>query len=242
MGKKKTPDIENLEEFLKEEYVNNKRSSSDIAEELSVSEWWVVDKLKKFKLPVHKRGGGLKTIDIEGERFGKYVVIDRAERIDSKNGARWTVLCDCGNVRNVQSSALRLGIATSCGKCKTHYAWKGVGQLSGNYFTRLKKGAIKRNIEFDVTKEQLWELFELQQGRCALSGVEIRLVRDAGGRGGYSQSASLDRIESSKGYVMGNIQWVHKFVNIIKWNIPEDNFIDWCRRISEHTKDRMIDI
>lgn len=59
---------------------------------------------------------------------------------------------------------------------------------------------------------------------------------------GYSQSASLDRIESNKGYVVDNIQWVHKFVNVMKWNIPEDNFIDWRRRVVEHTKDRIVNI
>ena len=55
-----------------------------------------------------------------------------------------------------------------------------------------------------------------------------------GGRGG--QTASLDRIDSTKGYIEGNVQWVDKIVNAMKWNIPEKYFIEICKTIAKNQK------
>lgn len=44
-------------------------------------------------------------------------------------------------------------------------------------------------------------------------------------------SASLDRIDSSKGYEQGNVQWVHKDINNMKQSFSQDKFIDWCKKV-----------
>jgi len=86
----------------------------------------------------------------------------------------------------------------------------------------------RRNLKFEIDKEYVWELFENQNGKCALSGIDI--VLDVGSRK-REQTASLDRIDSSKGYIKGNVQWVHKDVNSMKMDYTEDYFIDMCKRI-----------
>ena len=45
-------------------------------------------------------------------------------------------------------------------------------------------------------------------------------------------NASLDRIDSSKGYVKDNIQWVHKDVQIMKNKFSEDYFKQICCLVS----------
>ena len=47
-------------------------------------------------------------------------------------------------------------------------------------------------------------------------------------------TASLDRIDSSKGYIQGNIQWVHKRINQMKWDSEENDFINWCKLVANH--------
>ena len=47
-----------------------------------------------------------------------------------------------------------------------------------------------------------------------------------------STTASLDRIDSSKGYVIGNVQWVHKDINIMKNKFDNQYFIDMCKKIA----------
>lgn len=54
-----------------------------------------------------------KLIDLTGQRFGSWTVLNRAENI-SKN-ASWVCKCDCGNIKTVRGDLLRQGISTHCG-------------------------------------------------------------------------------------------------------------------------------
>ena len=51
-------------------------------------------------------------------------------------------------------------------------------------------------------------------------------------------TASLDRIDSKKGYIEGNIQWVHKDINRMKWAFNEDYFIKLCNNIYQYNLER----
>jgi hypothetical protein len=51
-------------------------------------------------------------------------------------------------------------------------------------------------------------------------------------------TASLDRIDSSKGYTIDNVQWVHKTVNLMKRELNQQDFIDICNKISYYNKER----
>lgn len=52
-----------------------------------------------------------------GERFGSFLVIDRAERTGDYH-SNWLCLCDCGNVRIVLGTNLTRGKSKKCKKCK----------------------------------------------------------------------------------------------------------------------------
>jgi hypothetical protein len=45
----------------------------------------------------------------------------------------------------------------------------------------------------------------------------------------------LDRIDSSQGYVSGNVQWVHTIINFMKTSLPQREFIRWCRLVTDHS-------
>lgn len=49
-------------------------------------------------------------------------------------------------------------------------------------------------------------------------------------------TASLDRIDNTKGYIPGNVQWVHKSVNFCKGTLKERYFIKLCCQIANHIK------
>ena len=55
-----------------------------------------------------------KLIDLTGQRFGKLVVIKRAETDKSKK-TKWLCKCDCGNLKKIDGRNLRKGYTTSCG-------------------------------------------------------------------------------------------------------------------------------
>lgn len=102
---------------------------------------------------------------------------------------------------------------------KTHN-WGGCGNLSSKYFNSLRRGAIKRNIDFDIDIKYAWEIFEKQGGICALTGLPIHFVRNYKNSFG-KQTASLDRIDNDFGYVKQNIQWVNKKMNFVKNKLRE---------------------
>jgi hypothetical protein len=113
--------------------------------------------------------------------------------------------------------------------------WCGCEDLSGEYFAVTRCSARKRGLLFEITIEQAWGLFQQQGGRCALTGRSLslmesrRLLQKADG-----QTASLDRIDSTKGYVPGNVWWVHKDVNMIKKEYPLDKFLQVCEEVARH--------
>jgi hypothetical protein len=87
-------------------------------------------------------------------------------------------------------------------------------------------------LTFEITKEYAWYVFEKQEGKCALSGVPLVFGTT---KKGSCTTASLDRIDSKYGYVRGNIQWVHKTLNIMKMALSVEDFVAWCHRVaSQH--------
>lgn len=173
--------------------------------------------------------------DLTGEKFGHLLVLEQMEK--GRGGRTWLCQCDCGNVIQKSTKALKRGSSTvSCSSgCVFHSGknskrFTGHQELSRKYWTNLMAGAKARNIEFDITLEEAWDLFVEQNRRCALSGQSIWFSQRSEST---PQTASLDRIDSTKGYVKSNCQWVHKDINNMKWNFSDDYFIDICKKVFE---------
>ena len=116
--------------------------------------------------------------------------------------------------------------------------WKGSGDLSGDHWRRIQQGALSRNLELNITIDDAWNVYLQQNGKCAISGVDIML---RGQEIGISSkqvhektTASLDRIDSSKGYTIDNIQWIHKDLNQMKSDRPMETFLYWVKTIYEN--------
>lgn len=86
--------------------------------------------------------------------------------------------------------------------------------------------------------EYIWDLFVSQKSMCKISGMVISFRSSDENsdtyRVGRKHTASLDRIDSNFGYVMGNVQWVHRDINIMKNNFDESYFKQLCRFVSEN--------
>lgn len=113
---------------------------------------------------------------------------------------------------------------------KRNRNWKGFGLISGGYFNNLIRWAKNRNLEFHITIDYIWDLFIKQNGCCSITNLPIFFTN----RKDIKQTASLDRIDSSKGYIEGNVQWVHKTINQMKWDFDQDYFISTCSKIHNY--------
>jgi hypothetical protein len=179
----------------------------------------------------------MKAIDLKGQKFGKLLVKEFAGH---KNNIRhWLCLCDCGNEKVIRRDHLTKGYTKSCGceahpKQSNHKSWKGYEEIPLDFFTSIKRGAEHRKIEFDITIEYIWEIFIKQNRKCALSGRNLNFGKTNRDRGG--RNLSVDRIDSKKGYVVGNIQWVDKQINIMKNTLDEKDFLSICYEIVKYKK------
>jgi hypothetical protein len=113
--------------------------------------------------------------------------------------------------------------------------FSGIGPISGTYIAKTISCAVSRKIKFDVKPADLWQKFLDQNGNCVYTGSRLSFA------GSYKnckaeQTASLDRIDSKIGYINGNIQWVHKKINWMKWEIDESVFVEMCRLVTNRNK------
>lgn len=92
-----------------------------------------------------------------------------------------------------------------------------------------KKKADIRNL----TVEYLFDMYQKQNGLCALSGKEMTYIT---GSGRVPTNISIDRIDSNIGYDEGNIQLVCVQANKMKQELTGSELTDWCECISNHLK------
>lgn len=184
----------------------------------------------------------MKKINPIGNNYGNLEVI--SEHSKTRNGhIRYTCLCKCGKYSNVLLTHLRQGNTISCGclrpKGKTHKQWTGVGEISGdfwhNHIVRSAKGTkgSRKEVSLTISKEYVWELFLKQNKKCKLTGLELTFPVKHSDK---SWTASLDRIDCSKGYDIGNVQWVHKDINMMKRIYSQSYFIQMCHLVSNNNK------
>ena len=86
----------------------------------------------------------------------------------------------------------------------------------------------------DFDSDYVWELYQNQDGKCALTGRPIKFVFEKTTK---NTTASLDRIDSKRDYTKDNVQLTHKIVNRCKLNCPEEVFFSICRDVYFQKKD-----
>lgn len=168
------------------------------------------------------------------KRYGRLIVKEFAG-IDKFGKTLVRCLCDCGKITIINKSSLSRSLTRSCGCYKAEKVRvKHVGDLSPAYFRRCKKSALERHHTFSINMKDVWSIYLKQNGKCAISGVPVKFVADNNNAG--FQTASIDRIDSKKGYVKGNIQIVHKTINVIKWTLTMEEFEYWITMVYKHKK------
>lgn len=143
--------------------------------------------------------------------------------------------CDCGKIVLFRRSYLRQGYeTTSCG-CQ-----KGRGGPSrrlsfvdacrNSLISKHRARASKRKVECTLTNIEFEILFK---SACHYCGAEPS--NSEVGRGihfGSFRYSGIDRIDSSKGYVPGNVVSCCKNCNLAKNDMSVDDFLRWATRLA----------
>jgi transposase len=219
------------EDILNKLYVDDNLSIRQISNKLSLSERYISDSLKQFNIA---RKRSIKTslkIDLTNKTIGRLTVISLHSIINNQN--IWLCKCVCGNEIKVEARSLldKNRMIKSCGCARANNSdWKIIPPYQ---WSHIVNGAIKRGFTISISMEYGENLFLQQNKKCALSGVELFFGRS---RDKSQTTASLDRIDSNYGYIEGNVQWIHKILNIAKHTTTNAEYINWCKLVAGHNK------
>jgi hypothetical protein len=85
-----------------------------------------------------------------------------------------------------------------------------------------KKNAGVRKITWDLSPEYIKSLPLV----CAYTGIKLTLDINK------KNTVSLDRIDSDKGYIAGNVVFCATRINLMKMKMNKQEFIEWCKLVS----------
>lgn len=233
--------LELSKEWIYEQHVTLGKSCRKIAAELGCDKKCISQRLKDFDIKCLSKPG-MPISKLVGKKFDMLLVISYEGRDKTGKNHTWKCICDCGKETTVIQKSLTTRHTTSCG-CKRYRRParnKCVGGLMGQVWGNIFGAAKRRGFEFSITQEYAWKLFVEQGRRCALTGKTITLPNNTNEFMSRKHTASLDRIDSSKGYIDGNVQWVSKNANLIKMDFQQDEFLDTCDDISDFNKPKRI--
>jgi len=170
-------------------------------------------------------------VDIAGHRYGRLTVIEQGES-DERGGSRWLCQCDCGETTVVSSHNLRTGNTKSCGCLWKDTVCLPEGESAFNQlYNRIRHDV--RGHEFDLTKEQVRQLVLQPCHYCGEPPAQKQKIGQYGYNGGFLYNG-IDRIDSSQGYVLGNVVSCCKRCNWAKNSMSVDEFKSWVLQVYEH--------
>lgn len=155
------------------------------------------------------------------QQFGRHSFCSRscAMKFLSKN--RTQAMKDHSNSEKNKQSLLNLN--------NMHYV-----RYLEKIFSYLLRNCRKRYKECTLTLSDLQEQWDKQNGICPYSGIKLNIPTYKKNHNNPIYTASVDRIDSSKGYIPGNIQFVSTCINYMKNNMSDSDTRLMCKYIAEY--------
>lgn len=170
-----------------------------------------------------------------GQKYGKLTIIDKCGK-DKHRNILYNCICECGNHIVVRGNALSSGNTKSCG-CYGTYVRKlkklpddrgVINQIILQY----KRHAKSRGFCWDLTYDQVKNIIQKPCFYCGEEKTNKKITKNCTG---YLYNG-IDRIDSKNGYFIKNVVPCCKICNYAKSDMSQNDFINWIKKVSEHTK------
>jgi hypothetical protein len=154
-------------------------------------------------------------------KCGKLLSADSQNFYQKKSGILSSECRKCFRERSSKNQKVR------------HYAG-GIDYHLSYIMRGVRQRARKTDVECEIDAEFLKMLLKKQNGLCAISKTPLTFLK---GQGHIPTNASVDRIDSGKGYTKDNVQLVAHQINTMKSNLSINQFIDWCELVLQKKHD-----
>lgn len=160
---------------------------------------------------------------------------------DENNQEMFECICKCSKIRIMSKMNLLYRDLSRCRDCYNQERrdnnpdYKACGDVNGSFFSVICRRAKAKDLELNITPEYLWELFLSQGKKCALTREDLVIpLRSKNSVRTRVGNASLDRIDPTKGYIIGNVQWLCLETNYAKYRSQQEDFIALCCKVADH--------
>lgn len=191
----------------------------------------------------------MKRKDCIGKKFGYLTLLEVLPNDKVK------CECSCGTLRLFNWRDIRRGRTKGCGCRRNTPELKALAKERATDLQKrglLNRGYVRKDAKCpfnyilrmlnkpnrkpcDLTIEDLKEIWEKSNGVCPYT--KIKLVLPVGATNPNPaisyKMASIDRIDSSKGYVKGNIQYVSRNINYAKGILSHQEMLDFINLIKK---------
>lgn len=177
-------------------------------------------------------------VDLTGQRFG-LLTVSRFVRFNPRKQAIWLCRCDCGTVKEVAGTGLRYSprtgrlMTSSCG-CNRYHPREPHIWLMNEY----RGGAKARGLPFELTDGEFRSLISSPCHWCgappsrALTEHKRKLRKSA--KVEDFRWNGIDRLDSSKGYIAGNVTPCCFTCNQMKMDRSSGDFLAAISAIYHH--------
>jgi len=170
-----------------------------------------------------------------GQTFGRLTVVRQGYRPSGhKSRAKyWACRCSCGTEKNIRADGLLRGAIKSCGCLQREGTFKnkyGGSPARNALVSNYRLEARKRGLPFELTHEQCEHLF---LEKCFYCKVPPSQSASFGHRRQYTiVHNGIDRVDNTKGYLLGNVVPCCKTCNSAKGTLSLSDFKKWIAKIS----------
>jgi hypothetical protein len=170
--------------------------------------------------------------DLAGQRFGRLTVVQRVGGGPGNGGAKgkWLCVCDCENEVTVVRSSLSDGNTQSCG-CGRRGPQRGLVHGEAAFLAVLRgyqAGAKDRGLSWELSDDDFRRLTQLDCHYCGVAPFKVRKGHPTSGDFTWN---GLDRIDSVRGYHLGNVVTACWPCNYSKRDQSYQEFMDWIFRL-----------
>lgn len=168
-----------------------------------------------------------------GQQFGRLIIIDQC--ISDRAGRRWLALCDCGNWSTPTSTLLSRGVI-SCGcygrevSSLTHRKPDGEA-VARNKYNAYRGAAKRRGKEWNLSYDKFLSITSKDCFYCNSPPSNCATYTNYNGEFVYN---GIDRVDNSKGYLVGNSVPCCIKCNTAKMDMSMNEFITWIRKVHEN--------